>query len=132
MGIINKLLVAGVAGLVIKGISAARNAAEEEQRRQNTKCDFDAPLTEDMFKGIAIGAARKIKGKKIAISVEGPVVKGTVRSQSGLTTWCFTIDFNDYGEITGQYWIHSENDDSLIPKHIADTMQESITCLLND
>ena len=48
----------------------------------------------------------------------GLIVSGSFRSQSGLTSCDFEIDFNDYGHITGKYWISSENPESSIPKHI--------------
>ena len=46
------------------------------------------------------------------------IVSGSFRSQSGLTSCDFEIDFNDYWHITGKYWISSENPESSIPKHI--------------
>lgn len=60
----------------------------------------------------------------------GAKVYGSVRSQSGLTEWDFTIDFNDYGKISGAYWLWSENEDSLIPEYIAKEMQKKIDDIL--
>lgn len=33
-----------------------------------------------------------------SLYAEGTMVYGTVRSQSGISDWCFRIDFNDYGK----------------------------------
>ncbi len=57
---------------------------------------------------------------------DGPVVYGIVESQSGLSEWSFTIDFNDYGHITGEYWITTDNDDSIIPERVAGRIREAI------
>ena len=49
-----------------------------------------------------------------------------VGSISGLSTWSAEIDFNDYGRLTGAYWLLSENPDSLIPEHFADAVRAQI------
>lgn len=131
MKILNKLLMAGAAGLVLKGISNIYKEREEEKRRESIPCEFAEELTEERFVDIARCSVKKLKKKKITIEVYGAKVYGTVESQSGLTKWDFTIDFNDYGSVTGTYWIWSENDDSLIPRHIANTMQEEIQNIIN-
>lgn len=60
------------------------------------------------------------------LNIEGPIVYGTVRSQSGISDWSFTIDFNDFGRITGSYWLSSDNRDSEIPSTIAKRMKSDI------
>ena len=62
--------------------------------------------------------------------INGPLVSCTVRSQKGLSTWDFTIDFNDYGHVTGKCWIRRENTDSTIPDKVADIMLEAIAELI--
>lgn len=54
-----------------------------------------------------------------------------VLSQSGISEWEFELDFNDYGKITGSYWIYSDNYDSMIPKALGNSIQEEINCLYN-
>ena len=61
-----------------------------------------------------------------SLQVEGPVISGTVRSQSGLSDWSFKIDFNDYGKLTGSYWLTSGNKVSNIPTVLADRIVEQI------
>ena len=49
-----------------------------------------------------------------------------VRSNSGLTTWSARVDFNDYGHLTGNYWLETDNTESVIPEHFANSMQAEI------
>ena len=126
MGFFSGLLMVGAAGLVLKGISESRKEREEEERRRNTPCKFSNQLTKEDFEEIVNHAIKGVKRKKIEIAITGPVIKGEVVSQSGLSTWKFSIDFNDYGKISGKYWIKTENSDSTIPKHIAEEIKTEI------
>lgn len=60
------------------------------------------------------------------IKIDEACVLGTVLSNSGLSEWKFKIDFNDRGEITGDYSLYCENEDSGIPIFIADKMKKMI------
>lgn len=93
--------------------------------RMRIDCDFSTGITRTEFETSAYQAAAGVK-RLNKIDVEGPVVSGTVKSQSGLNTWSFKIDFNDHGQVTGNYWIYSENKDSDIPKFIANRIKESV------
>ena len=75
-------------------------------------------------------AVKQIRNRKIEWDIRGPVVYFTVYSQSRITTWSFTLDFNDYGHITGRYWRWQENYDSSIPDRIGDTISETIHGLI--
>lgn len=134
MGFLGKIANLAIATAVtigfIKAIENTAERSEEIDRRTNTPCNFDGIVTKDQFKSIAFQAIKKIKNRKIHIDVNAPFVYGTTESQSGLSEWSFTIDFNDYGEITGRYWLTSENDDSIIPKRIADIIKEEINVLV--
>ena len=130
MGFFGKLFIAGVAGFAVKQIGNNFHERARANKRESIPCEFTEKLTEAQFENLAFNAVKKIKKKKINIEVYGPKIYGTVESQSGLTEWDFTIDFNDYGSVTGTYWLWSENDDSLIPKHMAEDMQESIEDIL--
>lgn len=103
----------------------AREAREKEQRRRNTICKFDDGISQDQFTQIVNSVTRRIKRISDTI-VEGTIVYCTVRSQSKLTEWDFKIDYNDYGHLTGQYWLWSENDDSNIPEHVATDIRSTI------
>lgn len=119
-------------GLIGAGIAAIRRdaklnkeAAEEEERRKNTPCDFVDGISQTDFDQMALSSCKHIK-RLTDVYTDGPIVYGTVRSQSGISSWSFKIDFNDYGHITGQYWIASDNNDSDIPSAIAKRISSSI------
>jgi len=84
-------------------------------------------LSQSDFETIIYNTARKIK-RIMSISINGPVISGRVQSQSGISVWSFTIDFNDYGHTTGRYWVTSSNSDSTIPT----TLAERISCAIKE
>ena len=131
MGFFDKLLAVGVASVVVCGIAKSIKESNEEKERKTIPCVYSDKLTEEDFCDIAVAAIKRIKKKITSFEVCGAVVFCTVESQTGLSKWDFRIDFNDYGEITGKYWIWSENEDSLIPKHIAQNMKKKIVDLLD-
>lgn len=59
-------------------------------------------------------------------AITGMTVDLQIRSNTGLTTWNAEVDFNDYGHLTGTYWLNSENKDSVIPKFFADLVESEI------
>ncbi len=119
-------LAAGLLGLCAWGIKSSIEDRKEEEKRKNTPFCFPTEIPQETFSEIVFSAIKQLKKKKIDIEIDSSIIYGTVTSQSGLSSWNFTIDFNDYGSLTGRYWLKSENDDSLIPKHIADYIQEEI------
>ncbi len=112
----------GLTGFLVRD---TMKKTEEEQRRKSTPCDFSDGITEEQFSAFAMDARKHIR-RLVSYSCEGSVVRGSVRTQSGLSEWKFEIDFNDYGHLTGKYWISSDNDDSDIPKHIAERIRKMI------
>ena len=130
MDLLGLMIGAGIAGRIIhKSKKRAREREteeyynelyEEEERRKNTPCLFLDGLSGNDFKLVAVRAAKQIK--RLTVSIDGPIIYGTVQSQSGISKWYFKVDFNDYGHITGRYWLSSENCDSSIPKHYADNV----------
>lgn len=85
-------------------------------KRRNMPCFFDDGLSLEAFKKMAKRARRKIKRIKF-ISVNDGIIYCNVESQTGYSYWNFSVDFNDWGHITGTYWIKTDNDDSSIPNH---------------
>ena len=146
-----KILITGLIGLGIRSVrkdakkAAAERQREEEElklreeeqsqreelekRRRNTPCYFNNGITQNEFNDIVQSTKKHIK-RLISLTTEGPIVYGKVRSQSGISIWKFTLDFNDFGEITGAYWKTSENYDSDIPQLIGDSIQGAIQDLL--
>jgi hypothetical protein len=86
-------------------------------------------VTEEEFQIIAKNVG-KYMNRLIDFIVDGKIIYGIVESQSGLSDWKFKIDFNDYGHITGRYWIVSENEDSNIPYYIAYNIKSVIKTVL--
>lgn len=124
-GAISLGIVGGIVHLMIDSDNKAEEARAEQEQRMNTPCYFNDGISENEFKEMAVQARKRIK-RAFDVSVNGPVVNGTVQSISGISEWCFTVDFNDYGHITGKYWLNSENEDSKLPKRFAEIMRTEI------
>ena len=103
----------------------------QERRRASTICRFVDGISFDQFQQMAKDAAKKVHRIK-ATDVQGPVIKYTVESKSGFTDWTFSLDFNDYGHITGTYWSSSQNTDSSIQEYIGGLIQGYIASKLNE
>ena len=99
--------------------------SNEEVKRKNTPCIFTSTLTKQDFAEIAISVAKPIK--RLTVSVHDEFIEGTVRTASGINTWTFKLDFNDYGKVTGNYLIrYCENSDSQIPNSYAEQLKKAI------
>jgi len=129
MGFLEKLLISGavavVGTLAVKGSRELAAAAKEEQRRRDSPPRFIAWLTQEDFSAM-VGYVSSQSPRIIRAAVTGLVVEITVRSNSGLTTWSAELDFNDYGNPSGSYWIRTENDQSPVPKWFADALREQM------
>ena len=137
MGAWEKLLGLGGTALVLYGISAIRKdnkeqtlKIEEEKKRVNSSFRYPVEIPADKFDEIVRQSIKPIKKKIRNISINKGVVNGTVISQSGLSEWNFTLDFNDYGKLTGRFWLRSENSDSHLPERIGTAIQMQIERLL--
>lgn len=124
-GILGAIAGIGLVGLLIRNVKKEREAKAQEKKRKNTPCEFNDGISQEEFDSIVKKAGKKIK-RLTSLMSDGPVVYGIVESQSGLSEWSFTIDFNDYGHITGEYWITTDNDDSIIPERVAGRIREAI------
>ena len=155
MGAWEKLLGFGGAALVLYGISSARKnsmeraeqeekerkalAREEaklkkaiatEKRRQNTPFCYPDYLTQEQFEEISKVSIKPMKKKFANYGVVDGKFYGTVISQSGISEWDFVVDFNDFGKLTGEYWLQSENEDSTIPRRVAETIRYAVCEIL--
>lgn len=98
---------------------------QREIERINTICSFQEGITKLEFETMARRVSKRIK--RLQIDVDAPIIYCKVESQSGISTWKFTVDFNDFGHITGSWWItRRDNHDSSIPNRYADLMKEAI------
>ena len=121
MGVLRSILHIATLGIV---------DSNEEVARKNTPFVFPYNISESDFSNIAISVAKPIK--RLYVSVDNQFVRGTVRTSSGINTWKFTIDFNDYGTLTGNYWMrHVENSDSQIPYNYAKQLSSAIVDYLH-
>ena len=99
--------------------------SNEEVERKNTPCRFSSTLTQSDFEEIAVSVAKPIK--RLKVFVENEFVVGEVRTSSGINTWKFKLDFNDYGHISGRYWFRYKDDsDSQIPDSYAQQLKSAI------
>ena len=112
----------GVSELVMASNEAKekrRIADEIEQRRRNSPFKYNKYIDAESFEKIVQGVVKPIKRIE-DYYVVGSIVVCTVRTQSGISDWTFRVDFNDFGELTGRYWILDYgNYDSDIPKTVA-------------
>lgn len=121
------LAAAFVGGITAYVANEDKKAREEREKRRSMIYEFNDGFTEEEFEEVVRKSAKSIKRIE-TIEVEWPDVFGRVRSNSGITSWTFHLDFNDYGKCTGKCWIDSDNNDSQIPE----TLKNRIVEALND
>ena len=119
MNIWGKVLVGLLAIAALRNKKGPNDDEEDSVGRTYTPCDFTEGVSELELEAIVKHVAKGIN-RITDISVSGAIVYGTVQAKSGLSIWHFKVDYNDYGSITGKYWIDSENDDSRIPEVLAE------------
>lgn len=102
-----------------------------ERKRNNAWHGFKGGLTEAKFQDMALEVSMKFPRIK-AMSFIDAVIHATVESISGLSTWGFFVDYNDYGMVTGSYWMNNENEGSNIPYLFADALAEKIMAVLDE
>lgn len=124
------IVVVGVIWL-FRSAKEIRENRKEEQRRKSTPFRFSNRLTKEDFEFLVHDTAKSIKRIK-DISIVDSIVTCEVISQSGLSSWDFEVDFNDYGALTGKYWSESDNNDSDIPNQFAERLQVRIKQFSND
>lgn len=105
--------------------SVAKKVAKTKKPYTHVGAITDAELI-----GIVQEAAKRI-GRITEITVNDAVVQGIVLSQNKLSTWSFSIDFNDDGRLTGNYTVLSDNMDSTIPQRLAKEISKEILYRLN-
>lgn len=126
MGFLLKAAIGAIGvGLAAVGIKNVKHNIEEENRRKNTVCRFEGEISKEEFYVMVKCGGKGIR-RITGLRAEDTMVYGTVRSQSGISDWCFRIDFNDYGRLTGKYWLSTDNSDSDIPKIVAERIAQQI------
>ena len=108
----------------------AEEARQREIKRKNTLCVFSEMLTKSEFEQIVVDVAKPIK--RLTVKTDNQFVTGIVRTQSGIDTWEFCLDFNDFGIVTGRYWwVNKGNTDSKIPESYAKQLQYAIVSYID-
>lgn len=125
MGLLDKLITGGGLVVAATAVGAMYKNTKETQRRRASPLVFTDGLTENEFTRIATETAERTPRVKDVI-VDGMTTTVNVRSNSGLSVWTFEVDFNDYGHLTGAFWLKSENSNSVIPAHYAEAVQAKI------
>ena len=125
MSCLDKLLI-GAAAVWIGGVAKSNYKEKQETKRRKSRVpQFDKQLPQTEFINIANWIAKHTP-RVIGVGTDGMAVLLKVTSNSGLSTWVVEVDFNDYGRLTGNYWIDSENDQSSIPEYFARAMEKEI------
>lgn len=122
MGFLSTALIVGVVGA--GAVMLIRDSIKEAERKA-TPCNFDNGISQTKFNSIIEIEIKKVDRIE-SFSINETTVRAWVRSQSGMSEWRFKIDFNDYGKITGNYWLTSKNTDSKIPESIAENIKKAI------
>jgi len=102
---------------------------KRESKEKKPYIPSDSITNDDLIR-IVQESARRID-RIMEITTHDAIVEGIVLSQHKFSTWSFTIDFNDDGELTGNYTILSENDTSTIPQRLAKDISKEIIYRLN-
>jgi hypothetical protein len=125
VALLDKALIGGVVALIGGGIVQTYRSVRETSRRRSTPMTFDDRLTEQDFVAISTQIAKRTP-RVSRITCTGADILVEVRSNSGLTSWTAEFDFNDYGRLTGRYWLKTTNTQSPIPEFFAHALQEEI------
>lgn len=102
-----------------------KRSARQELIRRNIVCLFEDGISKEQFEAIASRECMRFESVLLEAEVDGPVIQGIVCSQSRTSEAKFKIDFNNFGHITGKYWMWSDNDNTEIPEMIAESISEA-------
>lgn len=119
MGLLDNVLAGGVVAAIGATIVGIYRESQETSRRKNSPLCFPEGCSQIEFSQLVTDVAEHTPRVKNVV-VTGMTAVIHVKSNSGLSTWTAEIDFNDYGTLTGKYWIDTENSDSIIPQHFAE------------
>ena len=93
-------------------------------------CTFDSVLTREQFCRLVKRTAKSFRRIK-EYTIDGAEIRGTALTNSGLNEWEFSIDFNDYGRVTGKYSISTDNYESTLVDRFAERIQEEVNKTLD-
>lgn len=116
MGVVGTLVGFAIAGAVIRrGFTRSEPLNDDEiGERRYTSCKFNNGVSEMTFDEMVSEIVPKLP-RYISHSRNGAIVRVTFKSNSGITEWSARIGFCEYGALTSNYWIESDNNDSPLP-----------------
>ena len=124
MGLLDKVLTgASIVALGIRAV-ATYSESQETKRRKSSPLSYSDDLTQSDFAEVARDVAKRTPRVDVVV-VKGVTVTLRVQSNSGLSSWTAEVDFNDYGRLTGAYWLKADTD-SLVPEHFAKAVQKQV------
>ena len=104
---------------------------QDEELRQSLSIQFPEFLNQEEFNRIIHEESVKIIRIK-EVEISEALINFEVYSNSRISTWCFTLNYNDYGILTGKVRISRENTDSSIPKNVSLRISERLTDILKN
>lgn len=104
---------------------------QDEELRQSLSIQFPEFLNQEEFNRIIHEETDKINRFK-KVEINQALINFEVYSNSRISTWCFTLNYNDYGILTGKVRISRENTDSSIPENISLRISERLTDILKN
>ena len=119
------LLKAVGGGLVVASVKIITRKIEKQNEHKELACWFDGEISEEEFYVMVKRGVKGVANIK-SLSAEGTEVHVTVKFPSDSTDSSFRIDFNDHGELTGNYWISANKKCSGIAKTIAEKIARQI------
>ena len=105
-----------------------------KQVRNDVNSDaFSNNFTENDLHMIVSEVTKRHEYRRIVeYCVEGATVNCVVNSINGYSTWTFYVDFDDDGDITGNYYCSSDNEDSSLPQNYAEALKKEIVYRLHE
>ncbi|MFS9140521.1 hypothetical protein QM858_03110 [Streptococcus infantis] len=104
---------------------------QDEELRHSLSIQFPEFLNQEEFNRIIHEETDKINRFK-KVEINQALISFEVYSNSRISTWCFTLEYNDYGILTGKVRISSENSDSSIPENISLRISERLIEILKN
>ena len=104
---------------------------QDEELRQSLSIQFPEFLNQEEFNRIIHEETDKINRFK-KVEINQALINFEVYSNSRISTWCFTLDYNDYGILTEKVRISSENTDSSMPKNVSLRISERLNDILKN
>ena len=104
---------------------------QDEELRQSLSIQFPEFLNQEEFNRIIHEESAKII-RINEVEINQALINFEVYSNSRISTWFFTLDYNDYGILTGKVRISSENSDSSIPENVSLRISERLTDILKN